>query len=46
MRAASLGMLEQQNIYDFFDAATGMHLFIAQEESDGCVRCGECRARA
>ena len=38
--AASLGMLEQQNIYDFFDAATGMHLFIAQEESDGCVRCG------
>ena len=30
---------EQSNTYDFFDADTGVHLFIAQEVSDDCNRC-------
>ena len=32
-------MVQQENTYDFFDAKTGAHVFIAQEYSDDCNRC-------
>jgi hypothetical protein len=36
----SRGCCEQSNTYDVFDETTGTHLFIAQEVSDDCMRCG------
>ena len=37
--AFSGGCCEQSNTYDFFDEATGTHLFIAQETSEDFLRC-------
>jgi len=37
--AISRGCCEQSNTYDIFDTATGAHVFIAQEESEDCLRC-------
>ena len=37
--AFSGGCCEQANTYDFFDADTETHLFIAQEVSEDCPRC-------